>query len=154
MEWFEGHLAQGLVVLGIVALIIEVAVLGFASIVLFFAGISLCVTGGLMMLDVLPQTITAALWSNALLTGVLAVSLWKPLKRMQATRQPDKLDSDFARDAFVLEQDVHLDGTAIRRYSGIDWKLKSEQPLKAGTRVVVDRTEVGVMWLVAADADV
>ena len=140
-------------VLGIIALIVEVAVLGFGSIVLFFVGLSLCISGTLMMLDILAPTMTMALWSNALLTGTLAVVLWKPLKRMQATRKPDKINSDFARDAFVLEQDVHLDGKATHRYSGIDWKLKSKLPLKAGTRVVVDHTEVGVMWLVAADSD-
>ncbi|WP_028293143.1 NfeD family protein [Oceanobacter kriegii] len=148
MEFISSHMSQSLLVLGIVALIIEVGLLGFSSIVLFFAGISLCVNGLLMMFGVLPETLTAALWSNAILITVLAVLLWKPFKRLQDNRAPDKLNSDFARDAFVLNEDVHLNDNVTRKYSGIEWKLKSEQPLAAGTRVRVDRTEVGVMWVV------
>ncbi|WP_221797449.1 NfeD family protein [Oceanobacter mangrovi] len=147
MELLQTHMPQGLIVLGILALIVEVALLGFSSIVLFFAGISLCISGGLMLLGLLPETLAAALWSNALLTGLLALVLWKPFRKLQKSQVPQKLDSDFARDSFVISVDVDLNGQATHKYSGIVWKLKSEQPIKAGTRVRVERTDVGVMWV-------
>tara|TARA_R110001583_G_scaffold28441_6_gene100961 strand:- start:1925 stop:2389 length:465 start_codon:yes stop_codon:yes gene_type:complete len=153
MSYLLSHLPQSLLVAGILALIIEVAILGFASIVLFFLGLSLVLSGLLMLIGILPETLTAALWSNALITCGLALALWKPLKRLQDERQPTPINSDFARDAFVLEQDVDISGKAIHRYSGVEWKLKSQQPLTAGTTVKVLRADVGVLWVEALEQD-
>ena len=151
MSFFYEHLYEALIVLGIVALIIEVAVLGLSSFVLFFLGLSLISSGLMMMAGILPETGMVAMWSNVIITSLLSVVLWKPLRKLQNDRkQPDNIASDFAQDLFVLEQDVHLDGSASRRYSGIEWKLKSHQPLSAGTTVRVVKTEVGVMWVEAA----
>ena len=44
--------------LGIGLLVIEIAFLGFATFVLFFVGLAMLVTGGLMAVEILPQTIT------------------------------------------------------------------------------------------------
>ena len=94
MSYLLSHLPQSLLVAGILALIIEVAILGFASIVLFFLGLSLVLSGLLMLIGILPETLTAALWSNALITCGLALALWKPLKRLQDERQPTPINSD------------------------------------------------------------
>jgi len=64
MELLQQNLPQTLMVAGIAALIIEVAVLGFATFILLFFGASLLITGFAMSLDLLPATATAALWSN------------------------------------------------------------------------------------------
>lgn len=153
MSYLLSHLPQTLLVAGILALIVEVAILGFASLVLFFLGLSLVVSGLLMLVGLLPETPTSALWSNAALTCGFALALWRPLKRLQNEQQITPVNSDFARDAFVLEQDVDLSGNSSHRYSGIDWKLKSQQPLAAGTTVKVIRVDVGVLWVEALEQD-
>jgi membrane protein implicated in regulation of membrane protease activity len=151
MSALVDNLPQGLLILGILALIIEVLVLGFATFVLFYLGLSLVLSGGLMLLGVLPDTLSAALWSNVLLTGLSAAILWKPMHRMQEDKQPQTLKTDFADRQFVLEDDVDSRGLSGHRYSGVDWKLKSQEPIPAGTLVQVERADVGVLWVTAID---
>lgn len=43
MEFFHANLTEWLLVLGLLLLVIEIAVLGFSTFVLFFCGISLCI---------------------------------------------------------------------------------------------------------------
>src|SRR5690606_30543195 len=82
MEFILQHLPKFLLVVGVGALIIEVAILGFATFVLLFLGASLVITGLLMHIGLLPATMMVALWSNALLTSILALVLWKPLRKI------------------------------------------------------------------------
>lgn len=151
MEFFSSdNMAEILMVVGLAALIIEVAVLGFATFVLLFLGASLLITGLAMNFGLLDTTLVTALWSNALLTTVLALGLWKPLRRMQNNVESKDVNSDFATDTFILEVDVDIQGNTTRAYSGVQWKLKSQQPISAGTLVKVVKTEVGVMWVESA----
>jgi len=147
MDFITQNLPQTLMVLGIVALIIEVAVLGLSTFILLFFGLSLFLTGLLMSFGILPGSLTTALWSNTVVTAGLAVALWKPLKQMQNRVDKKQVNSDFAELTFVLTSDVTEQGLTTHQYSGISWKLKSEQPIIAGTEVVVTKKEVGVMWV-------
>ncbi|WP_165728426.1 NfeD family protein [Pseudoalteromonas sp. 31A1] len=147
MDFITQNLPQTLMVLGIVALIIEVAVLGLSTFILLFFGLSLFLTGLLMSFGILPDSLTTALWSNAIVTAGLAVALWKPLKQMQNRVDKKQVNSDFAELTFVLTSDVTEQGLTTHQYSGISWKLKSEQPIGAGTEVLVTKKEVGVMWV-------
>ena len=96
MDLISQNLPQALMVIGIIALIIEVTVLGLSTIILLFLGLSLLTSGLLMVAGVLPETITAALWSNTIITAVLALLLWKPMKRMQENVDSKQINSDFA----------------------------------------------------------
>ncbi|MBH0050516.1 NfeD family protein [Pseudoalteromonas sp. SWYJZ19] len=147
MDFITQNLPQTLMVLGIVALIIEVAVLGLSTFILLFFGLSLFLTGLLMSFGILPDSLTTALWSNAIVTAGLAVVLWKPLKQMQNRVDKKQVNSDFAELTFVLTSDVTEQGLTTHQYSGISWKLKSEQPISDGTEVLVTKKEVGVMWV-------
>ena len=49
MEYIFSHLAQTLIVVGLILLAIEVLVLGFSTFVLFFIGIGTIITGILML---------------------------------------------------------------------------------------------------------
>jgi len=147
MEFLLQNLAESLMVLGAIALIIEVAVLGFSTFVLFFFGLSLLITGGLMTAGMLPASGSAAFWSNAVLTALLSLALWKPLKTAQSKTDEKQVKTDFADHSFVLESDVDIKGEALYQYSGISWKLKSLQPLEKGTHVYISRMEVGVLWV-------
>lgn len=147
MDFITQNLPQTLMVIGIVALIIEVAVLGLSTFILLFFGLSLFLTGLLMSFGILPDSLTTALWSNTVVTASLAVALWKPLKQMQNRVDKKQVNSDFAELTFVLTSDVTEQGLTTHQYSGISWKLKSEQPIIAGTEVLVTKKEVGAMWV-------
>ena len=145
--WLLDNLAQTLIAVGLALLIIEVLILGFATFVLFFLGLSLVITGTAMWAELLSADITTALWSNAVLCAVLAAALWKPLKKMQQQTQKEDVKSDFAELIFTLEQDVDKNGHSQHLYSGIQWQLKSQQPISQGTEVKVVKKEVGVLWV-------
>ncbi|MDK2778379.1 MAG: NfeD family protein [Pseudomonadota bacterium] len=147
MEFLQQNLAETLMVAGIASLILELAVLGLSTFVFLFLGISLLLTGLAMMAGLLPDTGTAALWSNTILTALLALVLWKPMKVLQGRKQSGNVDSDFARKTFILEDDVDASGNSRMTYSGIAWQLKSQAPIARGTAVRISRMEVGVMWV-------
>lgn len=149
MQFIIDNLPQALMILGVLALIIEVAVLGMSTFILLFLGISLFAIGLMMNFGLLDASLTTALWSNTLITAACALLLWKPLKRMQENVDSKDVKSDFAELDFVLTNDVNELGLSTYSYSGINWKLKSHQPLTAGTHVKVVKKEVGVMWVEA-----
>lgn len=144
-------LSNILLIAGIAILIIEAVILGFSTFVLLFLGLSLVLTGVGMKVGILDATYVTALWSNSLVTSVLAFTLWKPLRNMQSKVEVQDIESDFAQETFVLPADVDSQGESRHIYSGVPWKLKSKQPISAGTTVKVVKTEVGVMWVEALD---
>ncbi len=148
MGMLTDHLADLLMAAGIAALVVEVGLLGFATFILLFVGIALFLTGLAMTLGWLDSTITTAIWSSVVLTCMLAVLLWKPLKRLQNRSSTAEQASDFAQQTFVLTGDV--DSTTedvLYAYSGINWKVRSQTPLHRGQTVKVVKTEVSVMWV-------
>jgi|TARA_B110000238_G_C16102263_1_gene428709 membrane protein implicated in regulation of membrane protease activity len=54
MDWAFNNLAESLFILGIFLLVIEVAVLGFSTFVLFFVGCGAVITAGLLYVDTTP----------------------------------------------------------------------------------------------------
>ncbi|CAH9050185.1 hypothetical protein PSECIP111951_00139 [Pseudoalteromonas holothuriae] len=147
MDLILNNLPQTLIIVGIFALIIEVAVLGFATFFLLFLGLSLVLSGTMMYAGLLANDWMTALWVNAILTFVLALVLWKPLKRLQQSSNDEEISNDFADIDFILSDDLNDNSQVFYAYSGIQWQLKSDQPLSKGTRVKVVKKEVGVMWV-------
>ena len=76
---FNLPLAESLFALGVGLLVIEIVFLGFATFVLFFVGLALLITGGLMAVGVLPDSIEIAVFAVALLSIGSAILLWRPL---------------------------------------------------------------------------
>lgn len=149
MDYIAQNLPLSLIIAGIALLIIEVAILGFATFVLFFMGSSMVITGVLMLIGVLDDTYIVAFWSNAIVTGILAALLWKPLKKSQQSSGADKEAPNAMEHQFVLENDVDSQGLTHHQYSGIKWKVKSQQPLSKGTMVKVVKADVGALWVEA-----
>lgn len=147
MSWLAENLANVLIAAGIGALIVDMIFFGFGTFILIFLGGSLLISGLAMLVGVLPSTMDAALWSNAVLTAILGVLLWKPLRRIQNRNGSKQITNDFASEPFVLQQDVDIQGLAERMYSGVRWKLKSETPISKGTLVEVTKVDVGVLWV-------
>lgn len=145
--FWQQHLDESLMISGLVLLIIEATVLGFSTFVLLFLGVALLVTGGLMELGWLANTLPAALWCGGLLTVVLAITTWKPLKRLQKPNVKKAVQSDFANITLILERDLPANPPLMYAYSGIQWQLKSDVPIAQGTTVQVVKKEVGVLWV-------
>ena len=147
MDYIAQNLSQSLIIAGIALLIIEVAILGFATFVLFFMGCSMVITGVLMLAGVLDDTYITALWSNAIVTSALAALLWKPLKNSQQSSGASKETPTTIDHQFMLEEDCDGKGLTQHKYSGIQWKVKSQQPITKGTLVKVVKVDVGALWV-------
>lgn len=145
MEAMNDYLPTALVFLGLALLAIEVGVLGFSIVVLFFIGIGCLLTGLLMMINLLPQTLVAALAGSAVFSLLSAIALWKPLKKLQNNTESKSVTSDIIGTEFVLDGDVSSGNSAEVNYSGITWKVQSDEDIPKGARVEVIRTAVGVL---------
>jgi inner membrane protein len=149
MEWINNNLLEVLVFLGLGLLAVEVLIFGLGTFVLFFIGLAAVLTGLLMYLNIIPENAVNGLVSVAVLTCALALGLWKPLKKMQNNVEHKTPQSDLIGHSFVLEGDISSTQNIIHSYSGIDWKVKSEAALAAGTEVEVVKTEVGEFTVAA-----
>jgi membrane protein implicated in regulation of membrane protease activity len=138
-----------LLILGILLLVIEVAVLGFSTFVLFFVGCAALVTAGLLYVGIIPDTWLSAMFSTGVVTALSAALLWKPLKNMQTQVDTTKVKSDLVGHRFVLVEDVAPGLTPEYHYSGINWKLIASEHLVAGTQVEVTQADVGVFHIKA-----
>ena len=150
MDWAINNLAESLLILGILLLVIEVAVLGFSTFVLFFVGCAALATAGLLYLGIIPDTWLSAMFSTGVLTGLSAVLLWKFLKNMQTQVETTKVKGDLVGHSFILVEDVAPELTPEYHYSGINWKLKANENLVAGTQVEVTQVDVGVFHIKAS----
>jgi hypothetical protein len=150
MDWAFNNLAESLLILGILLLVIEAAVLGFSTFVLTFVGCAAVVTAGLLYVGIIPDTWLSAMLSTGVLTGLSAVLLWKPLKNMQTQVDTTIAKGDLVGHHFTLVEDVAPDLTPEYHYSGIDWKLKANEHLVAGTPVEVTQADVGVFHIKAS----
>jgi hypothetical protein len=143
MNWINDNLSESLIIVGLALLVIEVVVLGFSTFVLFFVGLAAVVAGWLMAIGVVPYSTLSALSSLGVLTALLALLLWRPLKSMQGKVESKKVTSDLVGHSFILNEAVSMTKNPTYRYSGIEWSLSSEQELSAGTLVEVTGVAVG-----------
>ncbi|MGY5451341.1 NfeD family protein [Agarivorans sp. MS3-6] len=150
-ELFTNYIPQTLVTLGIILLTIEVVLIGFATFILFFVGLSLVLTGSLVWLEILPDSWNAILLANAIATSVIAAVLWKPMRKLQNHSDTKKVTSDFDGHRFFCKQDIDKRGQTSYKHSGISWVLKSDMPIAADTEVEVVKVEVGTFWVKAVD---
>lgn len=153
MEWLAHNFAPLLLGVGLVLLILDMVVFGFATFILTFLGLSFLLTGLAMWLGLLPATFAAALWSNAVLTAVLAAVLWRPLQKLQNTPDRTSVHHDFADQQFLLADEVDDRGLTQYYFSGVHWKLKSRQPISKNTLVRVVKVDVGVLWVQPINTD-
>lgn len=153
MEFFVENAVTVLLIAGFACLSIEVAVLGFSTLVLFFVGIATIAVAGTISLGVIEaNNLTAIIAAIVVLTALLAVILWKPMKAMQTHVSTQKVTSDFVGLTFTLTEDI---GPALQskyRYSGIDWRIEANTPIPQGTKVEVVEVDVGVMRVVPVES--
>ncbi|WP_369921209.1 NfeD family protein [Marinomonas polaris] len=149
MDIIANNLAQSLFIVGLILLVIEVAVLGFSTFVLFFVGLAAMATGALVYVGVLPNSLLSASLSTGVMTILATLVLWKPLKRMQSKVSTKKTKSEFTDHQFYLKEAVSPTQSPKYHYSGVEWSLVSEEPIEAGTKVEVTEAEVGKLHIKA-----
>ena len=149
-NYIQTHQAEFWIALGFLLLAIEVLVMGFTTLFLFFLGLGAMITGFLMMVGILPHTWLAGVASFGICSGIIATLLWNTLHRMQGGKTPKKdVSSDFTGLEFNLEKEVSTTAPGVIRYSGVNWKVEIDkdagvQTIAAGQRVVVSSVEVGL----------
>ncbi len=143
MSIFTENLASTLIVLGFVMLALEVVVFGFSVFILFFLGLACIVSGALIWTTLLPDSLGVAFSLIAFFTVVFAVTLWKPLKKMQNSGINHEVKGDFIGHSFVLASNCSVSEASTHRMSGVDWKVHSKHPIAAGTMVQVVKVDVG-----------
>jgi membrane protein implicated in regulation of membrane protease activity len=151
MVWFTEHYAETLLVIGIILLAIEVVVLGFSTFFLFFIGLATIVTALLIYFGLIPETWLASMLSIAVFTGIFAMLLWSRLRDLQSSVDHKRADNDLVGHSFVCPADIEptlpLAQMPSYEYSGIRWQLLSDAPIKAGTKVKVVQTDVGILHI-------
>lgn len=149
MQWFSEHYAETLLVIGITLLAIEIVVLGFSTFFVFFIGLATIVTAGLIYFGIVPDTWLASLMSVSIFTALFALLLWKKLKALQSNVDTKRADNDIVGYSFICPQDIDpllpIHELPTYEYSGVTWRLMSDVPIKAGDKVSVKQTDVGVL---------
>ncbi|NRA55002.1 MAG: NfeD family protein [Gammaproteobacteria bacterium] len=145
MAYILDNLAQSYIVLGLILLTIEVTVFGFSTFVLFFVGIATIITGGLIAAELVPATVLASLLTTAVVSLVVALVSWRPLKSFQNDVEVTKVDNDMVGHRFFLSEDLSVGRTVNHRYSGIDWQLQAKENLALGTHVSIVEVKVGIL---------
>ena len=143
MIWFTENLAEGLVIIGLILLIIEILILGFATFFLFFVGVASILTGAIMYFGMLEATHFNAMISVSISTALLAIFLWKPLKSMQNEVDVENAKNDLMGHEFRCPSDISEEQPGEYHFSGINWKVTSQTPISKGTKVRVIETQVG-----------
>ncbi|EPJ45567.1 MAG: hypothetical protein OFPI_36360 [Osedax symbiont Rs2] len=142
MEILTQNMAQSLLVAGLLVLVLEVFVLGFSTFFLFFLGLGLLGTGLIFFTGLVADTGTNAVIIVAIISSVSTAVLWQPLKKMQNKVDHKPVKGDMIGHRFALQQNLQLKTSIDHQYSGINWKVSSDQTLAAGDEVEV--TEIGV----------
>ena len=143
-------MATLLIFLGLGLLAIEVAVLGFSVMILFFIGLGCLATGLLILIGLIPASLAGAMLGTGILSLIAAVGLWKPLKRMQDSTQRKAVTSDLIGYEFDLESAVSAEQPGTVQFSGISWQVVAHSKLDAGSRVKVIATDVGKLTVAPA----
>ena len=140
-----------LFIIGIGLLVIEIAFFGFATFVLFFVGIAMLIVGALMAFGVLPVGIDIAIGAVSLLSISGAVLLWKPMKKIQSSKEAAKVEVGFVGHRFQVQTDIAPDLPGTYTYSGIAWTVVSDTAIQRFTQVQVIKEDVGQLTVTPAE---
>ena len=141
---------EGLLIMGVLLLVVEVIFFGFATFFLLFIGISCLIAGLLMSFSIIPDTTLSALSSISIFVIIIAFGFWKPLKKLQKPDDNNEIEVGLVGHKFTLTSDVSPNKPIDYKYSGVNWIVKSLEEINAGHSVKVIKLEVGVL-LVAKD---
>jgi len=147
INYFSDNNAQLFYLIAAISFILELGVLGMTGPLLFFA-IASVVTGLLIQLNLLSNWETQFL-SVGVLTALIALFAWKPLKRFQNSGGGNDTSSDMIGKKVPSASEITHDNGVIR-FSGIDWsaRLASDcnvDSIKANSSCLIVAVEGNVM---------
>jgi len=158
IEYFNTHLYAFWYVTGFTLLALELLVLGLSTGFVLFLGIAALLTGGLISLDLIPQTWLASIACFAISSIAISAALWRPFKNLETKTSIAEKDnsSDLVGFEFRLESDLSTQQPITKRYSGITWSVEidlncNQKTIPAGTAVKVTSVEVGKFFVIPSD---
>ena len=119
-HFFDNH-ANVFYFMAGVCLVVELMIIGLSGPLLFFA-IASFITGVLVSLGLISGW-EAELFVLGVLTTIVALLLWKPLKKFQADGEGKDTSSDMIGLSVRCAKSISTTGGAIR-YSGVDWTAR------------------------------
>jgi len=122
-----------------VSFVIELSIMGLSGPLLFFAIASL-ITGILVSLGVVDGW-QGQILTIGLLTALVAVVLWKPLKSLQNSKGKTDNSSDMVGLKVLVSADITATTGSIR-YSGINWQARLADETNARTIAEQSQCEI------------
>ena len=123
-QYFSEHHDQLLYLIAGLSFILELTVLGIGGPLLFFA-IASALSGILVSFGLISGW-EAEVLVVGVLTGIIALVLWKPLKRFQNSGGGSDTSSDMIGRQVRTSSEVTINGGSIR-FSGVDWSSRLSQ---------------------------
>ncbi|MDM7859081.1 NfeD family protein [Alteromonas sp. ASW11-36] len=143
MAWLADNLIATLVWGGLALILLEMLLFRFNSLILFSFGMGGFVSGILADWSLLANE-THYIGICMLLTTAFSLLIFRPaFKDLRASVDPTRAASDLVGYRFLLVDDVSDKHKAVHHYSGIAWRLRSKDAIKAGTWVEVVRADLG-----------
>lgn len=146
ISYLQSNHDQLLYVIGAIALVVELSVIGLSGPLLFF-GLGCLLTGLLVSLGII-QGWELEVLSVGLLSAVSALLLWKPLKSFQGHKVVQDTSSDMIGQTVPVSEPVTINGGKVR-HSGINWNARLSDTAQ------VDVIESGIRAkIVAVDGNI
>ena len=135
-----------------ISFVLELAVMGLSGPLLFFA-IASFFTAILSSLGIISGW-EFEIFTVGILTAVIALVLWKPLKKFQNRNSGSDTSSDMIGLTVPTAEEITHMGGAIR-YSGINWKARLDQDyseaIPASTMCQISAVQGNVMIVKPAE---
>ncbi|MCE0494712.1 NfeD family protein [Vibrio salinus] len=137
----------GLIAIGIVLIILDMFVLGWSTLFFSFFGGGCLVVAGLTYLEWEHVTTpTQKLLWISVIAFILGVIFFLFIKK-KSDSDKNQTDIGLVGTTFVLDNDLEAGKEGATRFSGVMWKVRSKENLKAGTRVIIKHCEVGRLYV-------
>lgn len=127
LGYFAAHQAQLLFLIGGIAMVVELTVMGLSGPLLFFA-LACFVTALLTALGIL-QSWESEVFAVGTFAMLFTALLWKPLKRFQNSGGGADTSSDMIGKRVPCAVDIDHHKGSIR-YSGINWNARLDPGLR------------------------
>ena len=147
VNYFTENHAQLFYIIAGLSFVIELTILGMSGPLLFFA-IASVLTGFLIQLNIVSSWESECL-AVGLLTALIALVLWKPMKRFQnsgggADTSSDMIGKQVPSTSEITHEQGHI------RFSGIDWNARltsecQEKVVEANTACIIIGVDGNVM---------
>jgi len=121
MEYFLENPAHLWYLIAGISFVIELSVMGLSGPLLFFAIASLT-TGILVSIGIIDSW-QSEIFTVGLLTAVVTIILWKPLKSLQNSKNQTDNSSDMVGLTVLATTEINISSGTIR-YSGINWQAR------------------------------